>query len=284
MKNTLGLLIINIICIIRKMKRRGDFMEESKTMFDFADVIILLLSVYIPFIININSEKVKGHKENILTIARTLEIVILEMTHNNARIRAICRILKEYMFVPTKYYGRNLKITNRKKHYWSEIIVSDFNRVKKIDTSILSKILNIPFSEDIVLKIYEYNNLIDDFKDIIHVYGRGKLFLNNKEIEKMTDLMDKIVYESEKIQAVAKKLANKTKHESEGLEKMYRMPKNISKLSMFLVILIFAAHLMISYRYGISILDITIVKTIYFSIPIINALVGLTMVAIVFRK
>lgn len=262
-------------------------MDNFKNMLNtigFSDIIILMLSVFIPFFISIESEKAKKYKNNILGIIRSLDILLLDIDSNNNRISSIKTIAKEYAKIQTEDFGENSSEHNKKKKYWKNIIINDLNSIRTIDTIHLNNFVFITDNDDIILKIHQYNKDISDFKSMLSLYNLNKKYLNNYDLIYILDLITPILEKHSDILSSISKLKTIAVNETESLQKMTMKSINFSKLVLAILLIIFIVDIFGNYFWRFSILDIKIFKYLYWGLVILNVLVGLTYSKIILKE
>lgn len=264
-------------------------MEENKSIFDIADIILSIISIYIPFYITAKAEKAKGYKDNIYSISNTFHLIRLEMIYNEDKLYSISRITKEDVFSQTKYYGRNQRIYNRKKNYWEKIIINDLHAIKKIDTTLLNGLSlngkkNNEILKNLTLEIYSYNYIINDIKCMTLDYNKHTLLLDKSSMKNLVTILEKLSYKHIEIRNRLNQLIELAESQSKGLISMYSFPKYYALIAFVIMLLILISKIAIYFIYGINITsEIKILYGIYWFLAISIIIILITSKEIILK-
>lgn len=238
-------------------------MESLKQSLSVIDIVMFTLSLFLPFIINTQSEKIKKRKLDTSNLRFTLKIISNDINLNLEKLDSSSLILEEFINTKTKYYGRNLNKLNRLKNYWMELLISDFKSVTKIDLSNLNS-----FNSDVYVKVQNHNRLIENIKETLK-YDNNKL-LGIKDVSKLVKLMKLYSKELRSVHSLALKLLKELEMESTRLVKTYKIIFYISKIISFLCIIFIIGNLGYFIFLNKFLLSINIIKTVYWIVTFVS--------------
>ncbi|WP_338564349.1 hypothetical protein QJR60_17255 (plasmid) [Paraclostridium sordellii] len=252
-------------------------MENNASMFQLKDILLFILSIYLPFFITRIANTVKNYRDTIYKSSKCLEGLLTDVADNVDKVRTTVSILREYELIKKRYYGRNIKISNRKKEYFAQIIIDNLYSMRPIDTSILGCFLDTNMSENIILDIYEYNLLIYNLKEYINIKNRKSLHINNREIAGIFNFISKFLDKEEILIKSLTDIRDKLDNNTVYLQKIYKVPRICSNISIVVIIVSSIIYALTTYMFGKSIIDSKLFTNFLWTINILNALIGYTL-------
>ena len=252
-------------------------MENNASMFQLKDILLFILSIYIPFFITRITNTVKNYRDTIYKSSKCLDGLLTDVTDNVDKVRTTISILKEYELIQKRYYGRNIKISNRKKEYFAQIIIDNLYSMRPIDTSMLGCFLDNNMSENIISDIYKYNILIYNLKEYINIKNRNSLHINKREMDGIFNFISKFVDKEEILIKSLTEVKDKSDKNAVYLQKIYKAPRICSNISIVIVIGASIIYVLITYIFGKSIIDSKLFTKFLWTINIMNALIGYTL-------
>lgn len=252
-------------------------MENIASIFQFKDILLFILSIYIPFFITSKSNKVNDFRLNTYKSVTCLKVLLTDMENNLDKAGAVSLIFKEYTFIPNRYYGKNIKISNRKKVYLAQIMIDNLYSIKTLDCSLLGCLLETSRDENIILDIYEYNNLIYNLKEYINVKDNKNMYINKKDLDGIYKFIDEFRYKTKILTNSVYKLKGKLDNNILYIRKVIKLPKIISNISVIIILSVSLIYVLATYIFGKDIIDSHIITNFLWAVNIMNFFIGYTI-------